>query len=345
MNSDSATPTITSGIGMIGAGFHATSNVLPSVVLAGLPIVALATRDTARSAAALLRFGSDGRAVAGADAILADPSIRDVVIVAQPADQAELTLAAIRAGKNAFVDKPLGRTPAEARQIAEEADANGVIVMVGFMKRYAPAYRELKTLLERGDLGAIRSFEISFGCDSTPFCADDEEYLLLAAIHLIDLVRFLFGEVEVAHTLSASEGPNVSLAITLRTSAGVVGALALSGLPAYSSETETLRVSGDRGYARVSEVAHLTTHLQQPGDVASWRELTEVTTTRSPAESAMSGVERDLHLRGFVGELLAFRTAVDSQVAPSSSARDNVRTMELLALLQAGAAASREGRG
>lgn len=329
---------------MIGAGFHATSNILPALVLAGIPVLALATRDRARSEAALRRFGSDGRPVVGAAELLADPGIRDVVIVAQPADQAQLALAAIRAGKNAFVDKPLGCTPAEALQIADEADAHGVIAMVGFMKRYAPAYRELKALLERGDLGTIRSFEISFGCDSTPFCADDAEFLQLAAIHVIDLVRFLFGDVEVAHTLSASTGPLVSLAITLRTSGGVVGTLALSGLPAYSSETETLRVSGDHGYAEVAEVAHLTTHLQKQSDVASWRDLTEVTTRRSPAESAMSGVERDLYLRGFVGELLAFRDAVDSRRAPSSSARDNVRTMQLLAELQAGAAVSRAGR-
>lgn len=332
--------TTSPGIGMIGAGLHATSNILPAIVLAGIPILALATRDTARSAAALRRFGSSGRPFDSATALLADAGVRDVVIVAQPADQTQLALAAIRAGKNVFIDKPLGCTVAEAQQIATEADSHGVIAMVGFMKRYAPAYRELKALLDEGELGTIRSFELSFGCDSTPFCADDAEYLLLAAIHVADLVRFLFGEVEVAHVLSSSRGPNVSLAITVRTRAGVVGTLALSGLPSYSSETETLRVSGDRGWAVVNEVSRLTTHLQKPGDLASWRALSEVTTTRAPAESAMSGVERDLHLRGFVGELQAFRDAVDTRVAPSSSARDNVRTMQLWELLATGARAS-----
>lgn len=349
------------GIGMIGAGFHATSNILPSLVLAGIPIQALATRDLARSAAALRRFGSDGRPFERAADLLADPGVQNVVIVAQPADATQLALAAIRAGRNAFVDKPLGRTPAEAQQIADEADAHGVIVMTGFMKRYAPAYRALKALLDDGELGTIRSFEISFGCDSTPFCADDDEFLLLAAIHVIDLVRFLFGDVEVAHTVSNSSGRNISIATTLRTASGTIGTLNLSGLAAYSSETEILRVSGDHGFAVATDLEQMQTHLQERGadaaaaaaaDAAadadadagaSWRELSHVTTTRTPAASAMSGVERDLYLRGFVGELLAFRQAVDAGEAPSSSARDNVHTMELWALIAAGARASRAG--
>lgn len=321
------------GLGVIGAGFHATRNILPSVVLAGVPITALATRDTARSRAALLRFGSEGTAYADADALLADPSVRDVTVIAQPEDQAALTLRAIAAGKNVFADKPLGLNPAQAQEIADAAAEADVIVMVGFMKRHAPAYVRLRELLEEGALGTPRSFELSFGCDSTPFCATEEEFVTLAAIHVVDLVRSLFGEVESAVTHSNSAGAHIALSTTLRFASGVVGTLNLTGLPSYSSEFEMLRVSGDAGHAVVTDVARLQLHVVAEGDAPSWQALSESTTVFAPAESAMSGVERDLFLRGFVGEIRAFRQAAAAHEQPSSSAADNVRTMKLCELI------------
>lgn len=318
-------------LGVIGAGFHATRNILPSLALAGIDIAALATRDLARSKAALTRFGSAGRPYASAEELLADATVRDVVVVAQAADQARLALRAIEAGKNVFADKPLGWTAGEARRIADAAEARGVTAMVGFMKRYAPAYRELKSMLDAGELGTLRSFELTFGCDSAAFCADEEDFVKLAAIHVVDLVRFLFGEVTVVHGVSNSAARSVALSVVLGLESGVVGTLNLSGLPSYSSETEMLRVSGEQAHVVVADVASVTIHR---ADVdASWRALTDTTVTRRPAESAMSGIERDLFQRGFVGELEAFARAAGGGPAPSSTARDNVRTMELCGLI------------
>lgn len=316
-----------SGLGVIGAGFHARQNILPSLGLAGIDIAALATRDLARSIEALARFGSSGRPCASAEELLADAAVRDVVVVAQPADQARLALQAIEAGKNVFVDKPLGWTSGEARRIADAAELHGITAMVGFMKRYAPAYRELKSMLEKGELGTLHSFELTFGCDSTPFCATEEDFVKLAAIHVIDLVRFLFGEVAAVSGLSNAAGPDVALSIVLGLESGVVGTLNLTGLPSYSSETESLRVSGEKAHVIVKDVASITVHRASAD--ASWRALTETTVTRHSAESAMSGIERDLFQRGFVGELEAFVLAAHGGAAPSSTARDNVRTMEL----------------
>lgn len=323
-------------LAFIGAGFHATTNILPAAVLGGIRIQAIATRSTERSAAALRRFGSDGVAYASADDLLANPAIENVVVIAQPAEQAALTLAAIEAGKNVFVEKPLGYSEAEAAQIAATAQRAGVTVSVGFMKRHAPVYRQLSALIRSGELGDITSFQLTFGCDSTPFCADQEEFLKLAAIHVVDLVRFLFGEAVEVSTLSNSTGPNVSMAVSLRFDTGVIGTLDLSGLPSYSSETERLRVVGTTGIAVATDVAELTIHRVDPDQAAAgpgWRGMTEGTVVLRAAESAMSGIERDLFLRGFVAEMVDFATGVESP----SPADDNVRTMSLCdRILQAG---------
>lgn len=83
-----------------------------------------------------------------------------------------------------LVDKPLGWNTSEAAHIADTAEAAGVVLMVGFMKRYSPVYMKLKEWITEEMLGAARSFEARFTVDSTPFCKNDEEFMKLAAIHL-----------------------------------------------------------------------------------------------------------------------------------------------------------------
>ncbi|WP_290800594.1 Gfo/Idh/MocA family oxidoreductase [Herbiconiux sp.] len=321
-------------LGMIGAGFHTSTNIAPALQLAGIPLAALATRDRARSREALTRFGQAGGIPYGSAAeLLADDSLDGVIVVAQPGDQLQLTLDALAAGKHVFVDKPLGWNAQEAAAVADAADAAGRDVMVGFMKRYAPVYLRLRELIESGDLGTIRSSSLRFGCDSTPFCADDEQFVKLAAIHMVDLVRFLFGEVVTVSALSTGHGSHVALSILLGFESGAAGTLDLTGLPSRSSETESLVVTGDLGYATTSESAALSVHLAPAPDATSapsWKTLTESTTTFTPAESAMSGAGRDLHLRGFVGELEAFVACIAAGTAPTSSAHDNVATMALI---------------
>jgi UDP-N-acetylglucosamine 3-dehydrogenase len=128
----------------IGAGFHATTNIYPSAIEAGAEIVAIATRSMERSKAALQRFGSTGTAYDNYKVMLQNEDCDGVVVVAQPHDQTFLVLACIEAGKHVYVDKPLGWNALEAAQIANAAEQAGVVLMVGFMKRYAPVYNEIK---------------------------------------------------------------------------------------------------------------------------------------------------------------------------------------------------------
>ncbi|MEC0099565.1 Gfo/Idh/MocA family oxidoreductase, partial [Bacillus anthracis] len=179
----------------IGAGFHASTNIYPSVIEAGAEIKAISTRSMERSKAALQRCGSSGTPYDDYKKMLRQEKCDGVVVVAQPEDHPALVLDCIRAGKNVYVDKPLGMNEREPKEISDAAREAGVKVMVGFMKRYAPCYIKLKELIEEGNLGNVRSFQARFAVDSTPFCKDEEQFIKLAAIHIVDLVRHLFGEV------------------------------------------------------------------------------------------------------------------------------------------------------
>ncbi|MBF4574482.1 Gfo/Idh/MocA family oxidoreductase [Herbiconiux sp. VKM Ac-1786] len=359
-------------IGVVGAGFHATTNILPALGLAGVPLAALATRSEDGSRSALARFGSDGAAYDSVEALLAHPGLDGVIVVAQPADQLAITHRAVAAGVPAFVDKPLGLTAAEARTVARAADESGAGVQVGFMKRHAPVYRQLRTLIADGSLGTVRSFSVQFGCDSTPFCRTEAEFVTLAAIHLIDLARFLFGAVATVHAVNSGEGAHVALSVTLGFASGVAGTLELTGLPSRANEVESVRVLGDTGFAETTDAHTLRLHrtTATPADLAppapptgpaastsatavatspapagpAWGTLAEADVVLHPAESAMSGIGRDLHLRGFVGELRAFADAVASGTLSPDGAWDNVATMDLCDRILASSAANRAAR-
>jgi predicted dehydrogenase len=87
--------------------------------------------------------------------VLVDPSV-DAVIIATPVNtHYELASAALRAGKHAFVEKPLAASSALADDLAELADEQQRILMCGHTFVYSPAVRAVKRLLETGTLGDV----------------------------------------------------------------------------------------------------------------------------------------------------------------------------------------------
>lgn len=101
------------------------------------------------------------------EAALAEPL--DAVLILTPTSHAPIAIAAAQRGLHVFVEKPMCFTAAEGRAMIASADAAGVVLMVGYMKRYDPAYQELARTL---DLKALHFARI------TTFEAPIEPYAL-----------------------------------------------------------------------------------------------------------------------------------------------------------------------
>jgi UDP-2-acetamido-3-amino-2,3-dideoxy-glucuronate N-acetyltransferase len=86
-------------------------------------------------------------------AILDDRRVEAVVIATPPATHFELARAALVAGRDVFVEKPLTLEVAQGAELVELADRLGRVLMVGHVTLYHPAILKLKELLRRGDLG------------------------------------------------------------------------------------------------------------------------------------------------------------------------------------------------
>jgi UDP-2-acetamido-3-amino-2,3-dideoxy-glucuronate N-acetyltransferase len=87
--------------------------------------------------------------------VLADPAIRAVAVAAPAVQHYRLTKAALRAGKDVFVEKPLSLRLAEARELVDLARQKRRILMVGHLLEYHPAIRKLKELVDAGELGEL----------------------------------------------------------------------------------------------------------------------------------------------------------------------------------------------
>ncbi len=133
----------------------------------------------------------------------------DAVIVASPnslhADQA---VTALEAGKPVLVEKPLAVEPADAERVVAAAAVAGTVCGVAMNLRFHPAVVELRRLIVGGELGEVRTAELSFGYDLRlwrPETDYRESYsarrdlgggIALDAIHEFDYLRWLLGPVD-----------------------------------------------------------------------------------------------------------------------------------------------------
>lgn len=135
------------GYGYVGKTFHAP-------LIAATPGLALRTVVSSDPAKVAADF-PDAQVVAELETALADPAI-DLVVIATPnVLHAPQALAALRAGKHVVVDKPFAVTAAEARTMADAAQAAGRLLVVFHNRRWDSDFLTVKRLLAQGVLGEV----------------------------------------------------------------------------------------------------------------------------------------------------------------------------------------------
>ena len=123
-------------------------------------VVALCDVKEEALAATQRRWGlEDVATFTDAEAMFAEVDL-DAVSICTPNDSHhDLALAAIEAGLAVLCEKPLAMNTAQAREMAEAAEAAGVVSMTGFSKRFFPAARLAKSLIQEGELGEVYALE------------------------------------------------------------------------------------------------------------------------------------------------------------------------------------------
>lgn len=112
-----------------------------------------------RSADILNSYGTDYAGVAKTDsfdAVLADAAVKQVAIAAPAVLHHQLAKAALLAGKDVYVEKPLCLDIADAEELVALASKLGRILMVGHLLQYHPCVLELQRMVGQGDLGKLQ---------------------------------------------------------------------------------------------------------------------------------------------------------------------------------------------
>jgi len=194
-------------LGVIGANVHrgwAPRAHLPAIVAS--PEFELTAVCTTRQASAEESRRTFGARLAFDDyrKMLAHPDIDAVAVVLRVPAHYEPTMAALRAGKHVYTEWPLGRTTAEAEEMAGLAYAKGVRNMVGLQARASPTILYAKELVESGYVGEVMSCHVSriqagvFQRTSDRSWQKDKEMgantLTISCGHTIDALRFVVGD-------------------------------------------------------------------------------------------------------------------------------------------------------
>ncbi len=176
------------GSGRMGA-FHGETLArrLPGAVLAAVADPAPGAAEQLAASLGAPKFFTDA-----ADAF-ADPEIDAVVIAAPARFHADLVVAAAAAGKGVFCEKPMAVTLADADRAIDAAHAAGVVLQVGFNRRFAADWAAARALLDDGRLGTprlLRSVTRDPG-GFDPARVAPNTIFLETLIHDFDALRFL----------------------------------------------------------------------------------------------------------------------------------------------------------
>ena len=129
-----------------------------------------------------------------------------VVACLPPTQNREVIFGAAAVGKHVVSEKPLATSSDVAAELLEACRAAGVFHGLGAAYRWSPALRAIRAMLDRGDLGEVRSIRASFlldyGADpDTPLLWRFQRALAGGGIaidtgyHLVDCARYLIGEI------------------------------------------------------------------------------------------------------------------------------------------------------
>ncbi|SHF63674.1 Predicted dehydrogenase [Loktanella atrilutea] len=203
---------------LIGAGMVARTHV---AAIADTDAVQLATicarrpeRAAALAAEAAERMGHPVAATTDLASVAADPAIAFAIVLTPPDARADVIRPLAQAGKHILLEKPMGRTAEEAREVVAICRDAGVTLGVVFQHRVRAASRAAAARIATGDLGALGLVEISVPWwrpqsyydepGRGTYARDGGGVLISQAIHTMDLALSLAGPVTAVRAMAAT---------------------------------------------------------------------------------------------------------------------------------------------
>jgi predicted dehydrogenase len=311
----------------------------------GHELTAIAELDVELGRRSAARVGLSAARVFDSVAAAARSSKLDAAVIAvPPAAHCAVALQAFEAGLHCLIEKPLAPTLGECREIVSCGHAAGRVVMVSQNYRFRAGSRTVRRLLSEGAIGRVGAVGICFMRSFTPTgyrLHMDEPLLFDMAVHHFDQLRTVVG-LEPTRVWAHTSNPSWSLFegnaegfVRLEADDGVsisyVGSWASRGR--QTGWGGCWEIQGDSG-ALQWEDDRIILYPGEPGPSKS--RLPRALRAFGPSRLKLDhGAALDR-----AGVLHEFRSAICERREPEASARDNVRT---IALVAAAAESARSG--
>lgn len=250
-------------VAVIGCGLIAQRSHFPAYAAAPeADIAGVVSLDAAEAENAVANFGAK-RILPSWEAAVADPEIDAIDICTPNYLHAPIAIAAARAGKHVFVEKPMATRLEDANAMVAAARENGVHLTVGHNLRFAPVFQAMRAAMQEQVIGrpfGARAVYMHAGPDeawgsSSQWFWDEKMAgggaLLDMGIHIIDAIRWIIGRpvIEVSAMTSRQLKPtfadDMSFAL-LRFEGDVIASVQAAWSARPSSDRE-LVIHGEEG--------------------------------------------------------------------------------------------------
>ncbi|MGC6583897.1 Gfo/Idh/MocA family protein [Paenibacillus sp. Dod16] len=186
-------------VGVIGTGSISAMHLQSYEKHANANLLAVCDLNEERAQRAAEKYGAT-KVYTDYNELLADPEIDAVSICTWNNTHAEISIAALNAGKHVLVEKPLCRTVEEALQVQEAVKSSGKLLQVGFVRRYDPNAQMLREFADKGEFGEIyfaKASSVRRLGNPGGWFSDIERSgggpLIDIGVHVIDLCWYMMG--------------------------------------------------------------------------------------------------------------------------------------------------------
>ena len=251
------------------------------------------------------------KAYASYEALISDPAVDAVSICAANTVHADMSVAALKAGKHVLCEKPMATTLHDCERMVRAARKSGKTLMIGHNQRLAPAHAKARELIENGAIGRVITFSTAFrhggpetwsvdpGANTWFFDKAKSAMGVLAdlGVHKTDLIQFLTGQTvtEVTAcmcTLDKKNADGTPISVDdnaiciLRLSGGAVGTVTASWTD-YCGEDNSTVLNGTQGMMRIyADPAHSLV-LKHRGGGTEYFDLDQIQTNEAQTKSGI----------------------------------------------------------
>jgi len=207
-DSSTAHPTSHIALGVLGAGNFATAVMLPAVgKIPEIDLIAIVSGSGLSAQHAAKKFGFR-YTTSDASQIIADPDINTLAILTRHNLHADQAVAALKAGKHVFVEKPLAVNNEQLSAISEQLlNTDSCLLTTGFNRRFAPLAKEMDAFLAMRKEPLIAHYRVNAGyIPLTHWLHDPEEgggRIIGEGCHFVDFLTFLVGESPISVTANS----------------------------------------------------------------------------------------------------------------------------------------------